>query len=211
MAYADDLAAALACKEALLRLPAIFNAWHQAIGMRLNHSKTTLIPLDRFIHADGAPMDRATKYIASLASPCNTARVRRHVTYLGVLIGTDATEHMWTGPLNKWQQRARQLAACGVAQDATLREYRSRALPCLSYLSQFVRLAAQNSTDGAEALRNYASLSILRMPRSGFTLRTPTSSSPAGGRILSCRCHPGGRPAPTSLVEMCHKALTGTR
>lgn len=98
MAYPDDLAAVLVCKETLLRLPPIFNAWHQATGMRLNHSKTTLIPLDRFLTPDGTPHDRLTKYVTSLTPPWNTTRARSHATYLGVLIGTDASQHMWAGP-----------------------------------------------------------------------------------------------------------------
>lgn len=106
--------------------------------MKLNHGKTTLIPLDRFINSDGDPFGRATRYVASLAPLWNTARVRRHANYLGVLVGPTAVEHMWKAPLDKWQRRAHQLAACGVAQDATLREYRGRALSCLSYLSQFI-------------------------------------------------------------------------
>lgn len=178
--------------------------------MKLNHGKTTIIPLDRFINSDGDPFDCATRYVASLSSPLNTARVRQHVNYLGVVVGPTAAANMWKAPFDKWQRRARQLAVCGVAQDATLREYRGRALSCLIYIT-IRRVAAEYSAHRAEARRHDGLLPLLCVPASrmpSWTSSTPRPSSSCG-RILP-RCHHQGCHTPQGSTPWMPDATTTT-
>lgn len=171
MAYADDLAAVLACKEALTRLPPVFAAWHKASWMKLIHGKTTIIPLDTFFNGEGDALGRMTQYVASLDPSWNAARVRQR-----------------KAPIEKWRHRSRQLAASGVAHYSTLREYRGRALPCL----RAVRLvAAKHLALRAAALRHDDSLPLLCMSEGDVSLWTPSPSRscPPCGGVLPRR-HP---------------------
>lgn len=133
MAYADDLAAVLACNEALARRPPVFDAWHKASGMKLDDH-----PFGQDRPRGGGPPWSHDAVRRDANPPWNVARVRQEACYLGIKTGPTAADHMWSAPIEKWKRRARQLVASGVAQDSTLREYRGRALPCLSYLAQFV-------------------------------------------------------------------------
>lgn len=107
--------------------------------MTLNHKSTVVVPLNAVsTNATTSSRTRVAEYVRTLPPPWADTNVKDATPYLGFYVGPCADATTWTGPIHKWRDRTRRLAASEAPPTATLKEYASRALPCLGYTSQLL-------------------------------------------------------------------------
>lgn len=138
-AFADDLAAILRQPSTQLpKLAALFRLARTATGLTLKPTKTVAVPLAPVVSRDLAT-DATSSAITAAAPAWTGVRVAFAATYLGVLVGPDATaEAQWAPARERYWACTCAIAAAGAASSVGMREYGRRALPCLGYVAQLL-------------------------------------------------------------------------
>ena len=176
-AFADDTAVAfddyVTVAPSIARL---FWEFERISALALNISKTVFIPLWPI-----SSSSNLRKIIVELCPLWKNIIVQTYGKYLGFAVGPGSTEHMWTKPLHKYLQRAREWASLRLGMFYNLTVYRTFICSVLSLFMQRV--------EDPTSLLDY-SMAVLRLllgeRKMMFWWRSKMPSNPGGrgGRIL---------------------------
>ena len=147
-AWADDLA--LITDSAVTSLPQLerfFHELHLTTGLKLNISKTYLLPLVPSPPEDFRPLIFA--HAPSWAGIQLTAAAR----YLGVYVGPQKGDLAWKGPVAKFQQRAQLWGRLGLGMTGTLHAFRVYVASVLLFVAQVQPLPSQYDNIERKALQ----------------------------------------------------------
>ena len=155
-AFADDLA--LVCGNMKKHLPTVmsfFTQFGRASGLNLNLAKCMYI-----VSRDSK--DKVEETQAWLQN-CLHGGAEIHVNtcgkYLGIIVGPGAYSSSWDAPLVKYRARVAAIRAESLSVMQSLMDYRTFALPVLSYIMQF-----QKAPTRVLKMQKHALQLILRAP-----------------------------------------------
>jgi hypothetical protein len=134
-AFADDIAIVVA--NLFIQLPGImviFALWGRTTALKLNPTKTAILPLWRF---DGAMIRRWLRSLVPTLAGCIVADFAK---YLGILVGPGAATTQWVPAASKVLVRAADACFAGSGIVAKLRHFRLHGTSTVMYKAQFASL-----------------------------------------------------------------------
>lgn len=134
-AYADDTAVIL--RDGLPSVGAlarVFDEFAKISGMRLNFSKTVVVPLF-VVDSEALRADLAT-----VAPAWGQMCIADHARYLGFEVGPGRGELSWSAPLRKYRERVDIWRSIGAGLRLTIAAYRVYVLSVLLFVAQLERV-----------------------------------------------------------------------
>lgn len=152
-AFADDVAVLVHHFRGLAKMVSPLMAWRRAMGLALQRKKTRLVRLQS--SARLGPLDQTPQAgeLATMEDGWREIQVAHEFKYLGYWVGPGASkEKTWAEARAKWLTRTRQLGATQVSPVVTMRAYKERCLPTLSYVAQVAPFPGDGKKDDLKAM-----------------------------------------------------------
>ena len=136
LACADDIGASLCRFRLPIPLHSAFTRFQRISGLTL-HSKKCVLILDSCV-ASKTNIDRVKSWLSRNIPDWIHISVVNASVYLGIHLGPSATKLQWLNALMKFNTRVESLRNSGEAAAFCLREFNTRVLPVLLYISQLI-------------------------------------------------------------------------
>ena len=132
---ADDIGSALSELKWFKRQAAIFKLAAKAAGLHLKESKCVLIVsgcelTDDIVHG-------IRRWLRRHAPSSENMRIESSGKYLGWALGRDGHVQSFKGPIDKYRDRVLEVVAGNAPATQAILRYNQRAVPVLSFVSQF--------------------------------------------------------------------------